>query len=417
MVTFCPSPGVLLQSASTATTRDRTPRLHSKLDNIEWTYVGRSYGAGSSVALTQPTFFDTNASPLVQHYMYQETGYLPGITCTKNGTSAFGFELAVDNGAGGLGFYYATGSLPNEPEGVSESYPVTAFGNVSANLLGWAARSINARNTIAVASGNFNYTELNQTQCDVVFTPTIFNVSVNVTSKLISVEPVLRSTLDIEPSGNLTSNVIDSLNLLSRMSNSHYVSILGDTLSLNVQNMQQKFNASNATDEIVTSAVADSFLAIIDDVLVAYGASQIVFSEDMAPTTVVGFAEAVRIGEPAYIYAMFAVNTIIILAMIFEAIRTKIWRGLLALDYADIKSAIVSSSAGGLEIARIHSKEQDASASQTETSSCLKIGLAMSVTVPGVLAMTAVGQEEQDDKAATLLVRGPWKASGQDSVD
>jgi hypothetical protein len=184
-----------------------------KLDNNQWTYVGRSYGVGSSVALADPAFLDTNVTSLISNYEYQETGYLPNITCIKNSTSAFQFQLYVDNGAGVLGTYYAWGALSNEPQGVEESYPVTAFGNASANLLGWAARSINGRNTIAVASGNFNYTELNQTQCEVVFTPTTFNVSVNTTSKSIFVQPVSVSSLDIEPSGSLVSNVIDSLNL------------------------------------------------------------------------------------------------------------------------------------------------------------------------------------------------------------
>jgi hypothetical protein len=120
--------------------------------------------------------------------------------------------------------------------------------------------------------------------------------------------------------------------------------------------MQQRLNASKADEEAVISAVADSFAAIIDDILVAYGASQIVISGDTTSIPVVGFTDAVRIGESVYIYAVCAFNAIVILTMVFEAIRTRTWRGLLKLDYASIKSAIVSSSAGGDEIARLFSK-------------------------------------------------------------
>jgi hypothetical protein len=129
---------------------------------------------------------------------------------------------------------------------------VEAFGNDSANLLAWVARSIN------------------QVQCEVDFTPATFTVSVNVSV----------SSTNIEPSGHLVSNAIDSVNLLARMSNTHYVSVLGNTLSLNVLNMQQRYNASMTEEDTTTSAVANSFTAMIDDILVAYGASQIVISKD-----------------------------------------------------------------------------------------------------------------------------------------
>jgi hypothetical protein len=72
-------------------------------------------------------------------------------------------------------------------------------------------------------------------------------------------------------------------------------------------------------EDTITSAVADSFASMIDDILVAYGASQIVISEDMTSTPVVGYADAVRLGESAYIYATVAFNAIAIVLMIFEA--------------------------------------------------------------------------------------------------
>jgi beta-xylosidase len=139
---------------------------------------------------------------------------------------------------------------------------VEAFGNDSANLLAWVARSIN------------------QVQCEVDFTPATFTVSVNVSSSSISVRYASVSSTNIEPSGHLVSNAIDSVNLLARMSNTHYVSVLGNTLSLNVLNMQQRYNASMTEEDTTTSAVANSFTAMIDDILVAYGASQIVISKD-----------------------------------------------------------------------------------------------------------------------------------------
>lgn len=402
----CPVPalqGLLLLSVSSATTIDGEPRLHSKLDNSQWTYVGRSYGMGSSIALTEPLFPPHSGSAsMTSTYEYNETGYLSTVTCIKNSTSAFSFGLeAYGVGDDGIAVYHAAGPLPNEPQpDVHEYYPVTSFHNTSENLLAWAARSIDGVNMIAVASGLANYTNLNQTQCEVVFTPATFNVAVNTTDKSISVQHIPFSERDLEPTGRLTANVMDSVNLLARMSNTLYVSVLGNALSLNVLNMQERLNRSVADDDIVTSAVADSFAAVIDDLLVAYGASQVVIAQDTTPTPVLGLTEGVRIGEPVYVYAIFVLNVAIIIVMIVEALRNSAWRGLLKFDYTSVKTLIVSSSAGGSEVARAVSEQHRDTDAQEWLGNPrdtvfrhVQVGLTISESVPGMFAIRPLHQD------------------------
>ena len=143
---------------------------------------------------------------------------------------------------------------------------------------------------IAVAAGTNLYQELNQTQYEVFFRPTAFTIAVNRLQQSIVVE-----AQDIEPTGHLRANVMHSINLLSRMSPSLYVSVLGETLSRNVERMQKQRPHLNLT-ETVTSAVAESFTAIIDDILVAYSASQISNAQDVTFSAVRGVVEAVQIG-------------------------------------------------------------------------------------------------------------------------
>ena len=376
LVPSCPVPtlqGLLLLSASSSTTWDGGPRNHSKLDNPSWEYIGRSFGVGSSVGQSE----DHIADDRVLYYNYTESGYSANVTCIKNSTSDFHFRLkeyAAQNISvseyqktryPGLQFndsfpnislsvatYYVEGYLPNSIIGTPELYPSISWHEKYENITAWASVVNDNRNMIAVAAGTNLYQELNQTQCEVFFRPTVFAIAVNRLQQSIVVEaqPSVEAE-DIEPTGHLRANVMHSINLLSRMSPSLYVSVLGETLSRNVERMQKQRPHLNLT-EAVTSAVAESFTAIIDDILVAYGASQISNAQDTTFSAVRGIVEAVQIGQPFYRYLVFVQNFLIILIVGFEAIRTRGWRVLTRFNYLDLKSVIIASSAGGGGIAK-----------------------------------------------------------------
>ena len=248
--------------------------------------------------------------------------------------------------------------LPNEPPGVYEYFPIVSWHDDYSEMLAWAARSINGRNCIAIASGRQNYTNLNQTQCDVTFSPTKFNVSVDLTVKTIQVValPDISAT-DINPTGNLTANVIHSLNLLSRMSGTLYQPILGEALSLNIVNIAGLLSYQDTSSTTITNlGVAASFTAMIDDILVAFGASQIINAGDTVPSSATGTVIAVRVGESPYTAIVFCLNAVILVAVLFEAVRTRFWIQLTKFDPLDIKSLLVSASAGGGKLAKMLDK-------------------------------------------------------------
>lgn len=110
-VPSCPVPALqplLLLSARTATTIDNSSRRHAKFDNSDWTYKGRSYGVGSSVALASPQLSTGATVSGTEQYHYLEDGYLSNVTCIKNNTSAFAIHLE-DSGVGAdpIAIYYA----------------------------------------------------------------------------------------------------------------------------------------------------------------------------------------------------------------------------------------------------------------------------------------------------------------------
>ncbi|KAL9138769.1 MAG: hypothetical protein Q9175_000035 [Cornicularia normoerica] len=376
LVPSCPVPtlqGLLLLSASSVTTLDGWPRKHSKLDNPSWEYIGRSFGIGSSVGQTNDNITDDR----VLYYNYTEIGYVANVSCIQNSTSDFYFRLigyternisaseyqnthhpelefnhSLPPTRSQLSTYFAEGYLPNSVMGVPELYPVISWHKEYENITAWAASANDGRNLIAVAAGTNLYQKLNQTQCEAFFTPTAFNVTVNRSQQSIAVKAqVPAEPQQIEPTGHLVANVMHSINLLARMSPSLYVSVLGETLSRNVERMQKQNPPLNLT-EAVTSAVADSFTAIIDDILVAYGASQIINAHDTTSGAARGVVEAVQIGQPLYRHLVFALNSLLILVVVSQAAHTRFWHRLTKFNYLDFISVGIAFSAGGSDIAK-----------------------------------------------------------------
>lgn len=355
-VPTCPVPalqGFFLTSASSATSKTAgEPRLHSKLDNVRWSYSGRSFGVGASAGIAVTA--SIKGSNAFIAYQYQEVGYRAHVQCTKNMSSNIAVEL-YESTPLGYTWYVLTGSLANEPNGTGELYPVSSWDNPP-KILVWAARSYEGNNMATIATSADEYTIFNQTQCSFTFIPAVFNVFINVTSRLIRVEERSTATLDrienFEPTGNLTFSVVQSINLLSRMSNSLYVSVIGNALQTNVYNMESQLNTdSSENNSVLLAAVVDSFTAIIDDILVAYGASQLLNSGDSTKISVSGQKDAVRIGKHVWIYMALGLNLLLVFVYVEELIRTRLWKGLSRFDYTNIKCTIAAASAGGIGIA------------------------------------------------------------------
>lgn len=353
----CPVPdlqGLLLYSGSSATPVDGSVRNHSKLDDPIWQYRGRSYGVGSSVGLNSTHLDANNANT----YHYTETGYNVTVSCMKNSSSNFGIKLGTT--LGNLSVYYARGSLPNmysaklNGEDYGEIVPTFSLYDNYTNMAIWTAHKTHSisRTMIGVATGVHRYEKLNQTQCEVHFTPAKFEIAVNKTERSISVKPQYSVAVkDIDPTGQLQFVIMNSVNFLARMSPSLYVSVLGDSLERNF-NAKKQQDRYLTDEEAVISSVVDTFTAIIDDILVAFGASQLLNVLDNITTVAQTHTPAVQIGKPIYIYLIAAFHFVIVSLWLVEAVRTRGWAQLSKLDHSDIKSVIVASSAGGHQLAQ-----------------------------------------------------------------
>lgn len=349
LVSNCPVPNYqasLLESAREASSSDGL-RNHSKPDNAMWTYRGRSYGVGSSQGLV--TVQNIPHDHALLGYTYNETGYLTSVQCVRNDSSALTFELSahVDY----VDIWEITGNLPNSIR--SEFYPVMAWHRDSLNdttVLAWVGVSNNSSHMIGIVASE-QYGNFSNIQCEVVFEPTMFAVTVNLTTQNLVVSPIASvapDLIDIDPTGHLQGNAIHSVNLLSRMSTSLYVSVLGEALTYNLETMASSSNATSNDDfDLALEATSESFLAIFDDVLGIYSGAQLVLSNASTQTAIFGSFEAVQIGLPWYQWAVLAINIGLLVLVLAEGLRTRWWRGLPCFDLLDFKTAVAAASCAG----------------------------------------------------------------------
>jgi len=232
---------------------------HSKYDNTRFSFSGRSFGVGSSVGLTGDVQNISNASMVA--YTYYEAGYRSKVSCTINTTSAFYiaplndtryFYVPID--------YWAIVNMPNSDlKGYSASWPgpnkldvpfpvgiptYALIGFVTESpLMALGAVSGNGKNMLGIASyGSIldtypKYNFMNQTQCEVTFTPRTFQVNVNTTDLLIQVDDIGEADeLLVDPTtaalgsgmGRIAQRSLIQIMLLSLINTSLYTSVVGD---------------------------------------------------------------------------------------------------------------------------------------------------------------------------------------------
>ena len=335
--------GALLSTASSATTVDGSPRKHAKLDNSGFTYIGRSYGVGAPAGLTDDNILN---NAFTMSYTYQETGYNAGVKCIYN--SSTGFVLIQDHISI---LWEAIGALPNSNGMGERSTYIGRDDAPSIVAIGVAAAQTNGTKYVGITAGS-NYAFLNTTQCSVDYIPTLFNITIDVKAKYITVLPI-SSSEEINLEGNIAHTSTRQLELISNDQTNLYQSLLGNSFmsSIGNYNISQANSSTPLTEATSTLAgVTNAVSAMLDDILVGYASAQLMVGNQSTVTEAVVTTMALKIGQRVYIYAMFAFNLVVVIITFEEAIRTMFWRELGKWNYMDIEAVIVSSWKGGRNI-------------------------------------------------------------------
>ncbi|RAL58479.1 hypothetical protein DID88_005183 [Monilinia fructigena] len=300
--------GLLSQSISTATTMDGSPRQHAKYDNSKFSYIGRSFGVGASVGLADDYIFDRS---IVNGYKFQEVGYNAETSCIYNQSADF--KLVSD----GVQLFAARGSLPDSKSPEFSVYlghtsnSIVAFG-VAAENTGYNPRYL------GIAAGS-DYGNLNKAQCRTRFVPTLFDISVALSDKTITVTPTNADAIDIEPSGTLTHVLERQFELSSNDMSNIYQSVIGNALNFSIADYRKFVSSSHYTgsplreQDINLAGIQNSVTAMIDDLLVTYSSAQLMIANDTKTVDATVTVTAVRLGQPVYIYLVFGFNLLIVL--------------------------------------------------------------------------------------------------------
>lgn len=355
--TSCPGlyqSGNLLQSAGSATTIDGSPRNHSKYDNTEYRYTGRSYGAGSSVGLT----VRSPPTATLQGYSYTEQGYLTTADCVYNSSSLWVLRFIDSYDSGDIpNVYYAEGCFPNSLSfpnngtcGLFDHYSLVSLGLDGENMVAMGStNSDNLTDYYLAIAASAPYAELNQIQCQVSFSPTKFAVNVSTINATISVVPLDKFD-DPEPRGLLRSRVMDSLNVISMVQTTLYVSTVGEALESNVRNYVSWATGSSklgsATHSQILAAVKASVQAMADDILESFAAAALTQPESVQLDPVHFTAKGVEIGEYPYIIAILAYQTLALIGVVAALLLTKFWSSTPAFDFTDLGALSTAISLG-----------------------------------------------------------------------
>lgn len=282
--------GGILTSAASATPIDGKERRHAKIDYSGFTYIGRSYGIGAVMGLLDESIFEDT---MAQAYTYREVGYETHVACMYNTSSRFRlFKLGgVDS------MFIAKGNLPNSPPRDPEYslYIGHTSDTVVAIGVGHTTTPDDPQRMLAITAGD-SYGNLNATQCRFEYVPRVFEVSVglgdrNVTVTPLPQEPVAEVAADFDTQ-NLTFAVTRQFELISNAQTTLYVSLVGNSFNASISDyVTSRTNGNNTDDktppgpqEATLAGLTNSVIFMIDDILVGYASAQLMVG---------GFREAV----------------------------------------------------------------------------------------------------------------------------
>ena len=364
-VTNCPVPyyqNALLNTAREATPPDDANRNHSKLDSPQWTYRGRSYGAGSSLGLGPISEIPENFQ--LTEYSFEENGYVVSAKC-EHPSPHLDLKLESRVHQADLGVFRLRGSLPNmngqarDPV-INWCRPKRCEHPDDVPMFAWYAESNDQNHHKVGIAATVQYaSDFDNTLCSLNFAPTNFTVQANVANRSIIVTRQNNSTTDFDSKGHLAASAVLSLRYLSRMTASLYLSVLGEAMQYAVNTTR---NSDSFRDEDPSkaglAAIEASFEAILDDILGIYGGSHIIIANSTISTPIKGQFKSFRIGDSHAHYLTLLLNLVILSGIAIEATRTGFWGDLPRYDIMDFKSTVTAASFGGTAISKKIQQQQ-----------------------------------------------------------
>ena len=161
-----------------------------------------------------------------------------------------GDDLLPQDGHWLYSLFEVSGNLPVAGESVFVE--ATAFGFNAGQIVSLFTATSGSQNTLGIVAGGGSgeyqyYGPLNNVQCDIIFSPTNFSLSVDRTNRTISVVPI--DDVDMPPYGQLVINrTLGAMSTISSVLTTDYISMLGQALMQNIANVPVAPGNNNASN-------------------------------------------------------------------------------------------------------------------------------------------------------------------------
>lgn len=320
---------------------------YQKLDGTGFVYHGRSFGVGSAVGLLQPKYSD-DPNAIVRQYSFLEDGYHANVSCQYNRSSQLSFAksdmVTTPGGIYAPQGYWVHGSLPN---GRWDGFPTWGVLNedFTASI---AAVNNQSRYMYGFLAGKA-YSPLNQTQCEISFTPARFNITADMDKKIISVRLSEENPSDLDPTRALANISFHGVGYLSQTLTTLYTSVLGDSFLRNIDNVQTRRGRKERADEDVMEAVEDGLQLLLDHLLESSGAAQIMLLQKTKLMNGTMTIQVVRIGNFWSALGLSIIAFVIGAATMVVYFKHRLWGKILGNeegDFLDFKSVILGTLKG-----------------------------------------------------------------------
>ncbi|KAK6330737.1 hypothetical protein TWF718_002938 [Orbilia javanica] len=365
--------GLLVNAISQASSPNSSTPRTQKLDNTGYTYRGRSYGVAASVGLTtlriisEADKISVPSIDFIRSYTYYEDGYHAEVSCQKNPSSQLSFSKldSVQTPSDTLSTpqgYWVGGSLPN---GEWKGFPT--WGIQTNEYISVLAAVISKDRYMYGFLAGSKYPNLQNTECEVTFAPTKFNVSVDLGTKEITVTPVLLqdgskpASIDIDPDRAIANNSFIGASYLSQSSTTLYTSVLGDAFNRNIYNVHLSNNQTSTSPTDILEGTTKGLELLLDSFLGSVGAAQLMLAFDSKETIGEVTLDVVQLGNSSVatwllgVVGVISVGTILLLAVLWRkgcssGLRDNMWECFSILlgdrDFLDYKSAIAGVAKG-----------------------------------------------------------------------
>ncbi|PVH97327.1 hypothetical protein DM02DRAFT_568170 [Periconia macrospinosa] len=343
--------GNFLGLASTASNTTGPDSLRPKFDHTGYHHFNRSFGVGAAAGLISvpdtinPTW-----------YSFPEVGFVSNASCMYNASSAFDIRYLTQHDKNFDLRFQANGTFANGMKVIPEFRQITPQRHdIFIWSVAYAAAEKKTYISIAVdttlPTDPYDFNQFDKVQCEINYEPTNFVVQLNVTAKTMIATKSNDLAVPWPDYGDKVLSSLDSFRRYSSDESMVYGSHLGHTIVVNINQLRMMKNQSDSTDDknnaTMLQGLEEYLESLYDNGIGMLSATRLIGANKTTPVDATVGVPAIKYGQPIYLYAVLAIQIVVLIAFVVEAIRTRGWAYMASLELSDVASVMLAASNGG----------------------------------------------------------------------